>query len=270
MEWVTSLLAALPGRALVRSHQSAAASSSGRAITDVGWLVDTESAGFIWEGPTRLRSEVSEGQRHAKSVSVCPAVLDMEARRFVVPCPITARLRLTIDEKTGEAAMVNVLGDRSPIRPKALADMVKRVPAKEWRHPARPIIQFITPYVFLSDEPVHMTQTPPFAHFVEQRAPGLVIGGRFPIDVWPRHLMVAFEWHDLSQDLVLSRGDPWFYVAFESADPSRPIRLREAVKTPELAEYMQGTRSVANYVGQTFSLFKTARERRPPRLLVPR
>jgi hypothetical protein len=38
--------------------------------------------------------------------------------------------------------------------------------------------------------------------------------------------------------------------------------------TPELREYMQGTGSVTNYVNQTYSLFATARERRPSKLLV--
>lgn len=37
-----------------------------------------------------------------------------------------------------------------------------------------------------------------------------MISGRFPIHIWPRHLMWTFEWHDTSQDLVLTRGQPWF------------------------------------------------------------
>ena len=239
-----------------------------RKATEVGWLIDADHAGFIWDAPARLRAEIAGGPMHAKSVAACPAVIDFEARHFVIPCPISARLKVVIDPGTGEAAVANTAGDQSPIRSKALGELVKRVPAKEWRHPSRPIIQIVTPYVFLSDDPVFMAQTPPFNHFMPQPWPGLMIGGRFPIDVWPRHLMWAFEWHDVSQELVLTRGDPWFYVRFETDDASRQVRLVEAEQTPELKEYMAGSRSVTNYVNRTFSLFATARARRPRTLLV--
>ena len=65
----------------------------------------------------------------------------------------------------------------------------------------------------------------------------------------------------------MKRGEPWFYVRFETFDPSRPVRLSEASMTPPLKEYMAGTSGVTNYVNRTFSLFKTARECRPKQLL---
>ena len=71
-----------------------------------------------------------------------------------------------------------------------------------------------------------------------------------------------------SRDLILRRGEPWFYVRFETEDPSRPVRLIEAEMTPQLKEYVGGLNAVTNYVNRTFSLFSTARERRPKRLLV--
>lgn len=83
-------------------------------------------------------------------------------------------------------------------------------------------------------------------------------------------MMWAFEWFDIKQDLVLRRGEPWFYVRFETENPSRPVRLIEAENTPALKEYIAGLSSVTNYVGRTFSLFSTARERRPKKLLFPK
>jgi hypothetical protein len=97
-----------------------------------------------------------------------------------------------------------------------------------------------------------------------------MIGGRFPIHVWPRELVWAFEWHDTSQDLIIRRGDPWFYLNFETEDPSRHVRLVEAQMTGPLRDYTNGMRGVTNYVGRTFSLFATARTRRPRTLLTPR
>jgi hypothetical protein len=237
---------------------------------DVGWVLETDHAGFMWEAPTRVRANNAVGPRHAKSAAGCPAVLDQEARYFVVRCPVDLRLTIVIDGTSGEAAVASAAGDLSSIRTKAIGELVKRVSAKEWRHPSRPIIQFVTPYVFIADEPVWISQLLPFAFRTAQTWPGLMIGGRFPIDVWPRPLMWAFEWHDLNQELVLNRGDPLFFVGFETTDPSRHVRLVEAELTSELREYMAGTKAVANYVNQTFSLFKTALTRRPAKLLKPK
>ena len=232
---------------------------------EVGWIIDAEKAGFIWAEPTRVRTEESD-QTHAKSLRVCPAMLDHEARLFEVACPIDLRVKLARDDK-GQLTLVNVAGDQSTIRSKHLGQMLVLVPQKEWRKKDRPVIQIITPYLFLADEPIYMTQLPAFNHYQPNPLPGVLVGGRFPIDVWPRHLMWAMEWHDTSRELILKRGEPWFYVRFEAQDPSRPIKLVEAEMTPVLTEYLKGVSSVTNYVNRTFALFKTARERRPKTIL---
>jgi hypothetical protein len=82
--------------------------------------------------------------------------------------------------------------------------------------------------------------------------------------------MWAFEWYDTKKDIVIKRGDPWFYARFEAEEPSRPVRLIEAEKTPELENYINSISGVTNYVNRTYSLFDLARKRRPKRLLVPR
>jgi hypothetical protein len=232
---------------------------------EVGWIIDAEKAGFIWAEPTRVRTEESD-QTHAKSLRVCPAMLDHEARLFEVACPIDLRVKLAKDD-TGQLTLVNTAGDQSTIRSKHLGQMLVLVPQKEWRKKDRPVIQIITPYLFLADEPIYMTQLPAFNHYQPNPLPGVLVGGRFPIDVWPRHLMWAMEWHDTSRELILKRGEPWFYVRFEAQDPSRPIKLVEAEMTPVLTEYLKGVSSVTNYVNRTFALFKTARERRPKTIL---
>ncbi|MDB5433509.1 MAG: hypothetical protein JWP35_4625 [Caulobacter sp.] len=235
-----------------------------RAV-EVGWFLDTDKAGFIWDEPKRVKRD-DPAPTHAKSVNHCPAALDHEARMFEVPCPIDARLRFKWGEK-GEPLLINADGDHATIRPKHLGQMVAVVNRREWRHPERPIIQIVTPYVFVTDEPVYMTQMPPIGAYLPNPWPGILIGGRLPIHVWPRQMMWAFEWYDISKDLILKRGAPWFYLRFETYDPTRPIKMFEAEVSPELKAYVQGISSVSNYVNRTFSLFKTAQSRRPKRLL---
>ena len=244
--------------------QAAGAPDKARAV-EVGWLLDTDKAAFIWEAPRRL-SRSDPPPAHAKAVSYCPAVLDHEAKMFEVPCPIDVRLGFKLDEK-GAPVLVNLDGDQSTVRGKHLNQMLAVVNRREWRHPDRPVIQFITPYVFLADEPVWMQQLPPITHYRPDPWPGVLIGGRLPIHVWPRQMMWAFEWFEPKKPLELKRGEPWFNVRFETHDPSRPVRLFEAQMTPELREYNRGMGAVANYVNRTYSLFKTAETRRPTTLL---
>jgi hypothetical protein len=242
--------------------------AGGRHIAEVGWLLTSEAGSVIFEAPRAL-SRNDQPPQHAKSASYCPAILDHEARLFEVPCPYDLHIGFKVDDR-GEAHLVNLAGDMSAVRPKHLGQLLALVSRKEWRHPDRPVVQIVTPYVFVADEPVYMTQLPPFAHYRKQPLPGTVMGGRLPIHIWPRTMMWAFEWYSPSKPIVLKRGEPWFYVRFETQDPSRPVRLIEAAHTPDLQEYMKGISGVTNYVQRTFSPFSTAKERRPAKLVVPR
>ena len=232
---------------------------------EVGWLLDTEKASFIWDAPRRL-SRTEPAPEHAKAVAYCPAVLDHESRLFEVPCPIDANLgfRFVMD---GRPSLINLAGERAAIRSNTLNEMRAIGGRREWRHPDRPIIQFITPYIFIADEPVYVSQLPPYTSYVMNNWPGVLVGGRFPAHIWPRQMMWALEWYDIKKPLTLKRGEPWFYVRFEAADPTRPTRLVEAEWTPELREFQQGVASVASFMNRTFSLFKIAEARRPKVLL---
>lgn len=235
----------------------------------VGWLVDADHAGFVWDAPAALTGTMSR-PNPAKSFAGSHAVIDMEARHFVVPCRISATLKIVVDPVTGVTVIEDASGDRSPVRSKALDEVVKCIPAGAWRRPDRPIIQVATPYVFISDAAVHMTQAPPFNHYPDRPWPGLVIGGRFSIDVWPRRLSWAFEWHDVGRELVLRRGDPWFYVTLETPDPNHSVRLVEAERTPELVAYMREIAGNGSGTNPALSPRRTTRSRRPKRLLVPK
>jgi len=189
-------------------------------------------------------------------------MIDHESRLIEVLCPIDARIRFQRDAQ-GYPSLVNALGDSSPIRSKHLGQMVTLVNEREWRHPTRPILQIVTPYFFLADEPVWLTQLPPLHVYHPDPWPGILIGGRYPIDVWPRTLIWAFEWHDPTKVLALKRGDPWFIVRFETMDPGRRTRLVKAKLTPALDAYLRELEGVTNYVRGTFGLFEAARNRRP-------
>lgn len=170
----------------------------------------------------------------------------------------------------GKAVLVNLSGGASPVRGNKLGRLLTLVNEGEWRYPDRPTVQMSLPYCFISDEVLYLTQLGTFAHYRADPLPGTIFGGRFPVNIWPRPLMWAFEWHDTGKPLVLRRGEPLFYCQFEGNTPDRPIQMIEAERTPALEAYMEQLSGVVNYVNQTFSLFQAAEAIRPAQLLTPR
>jgi len=237
----------------------------GSGSVKVGWLLTDSKGGIVFDPPERVRS-TEMSKTHAKSASRCPAVINLESRYFVIKCPFDLHLALVRD-KDGRPALKNLNSDMSPVRAKKLNQHLHVTGEKEWRYPNRPTIQLSLPYLFIADEPVYMSQVPAFMHYRAEQMPGTMFGGRFPINLWPRPLMWAFEWHDVEKPLKLQRGEPLFYCLFETEPADRPVQMIEAERTKELDEYLDLISGAVNYVNQTFSLFKAAEERRPEKLV---
>lgn len=231
----------------------------------VGWFLTTDKGAVMYDPPERILFRQTN-KAHSKSASRCPAVIQLESRYFMVKCPFDLHIGFARDDK-GKAVLVNRAGTASSIRSNKLNEVLTLVSEAEWRYPDRPTIQLSLPYCFIADELVYVTQLGTFAHYRKDPLPGTIFGGRFPLNVWPRPLMWAFEWHEPQKDIVLKRGEPLFYCQFEGEGPDRPVQLVEAERTAELSAYMEKVSGVVNYVGQTFSLFKAAEELRPKKLL---
>ncbi len=234
----------------------------------VGWFLTSDKGAVLYDPPERLTVR-PPNRGHAKSAARCPAVIQLESRYFVVKCPFDLHIGFK-REDNGRAVLINRSGAASPIRANKLGEVLSLTNEAEWRFPDRPTLQLTLPYCFIADEMVFASEIGAFAHYRPDPLPGTIFGGRFPLSIWPRPLMWAFEWHEPAKDLILKRGEPLFYVQFEGVDPSRPVQLVEAERTPELTAYMDKIGGVVNYVNQTFGLFKAAESLRPKKLLVPK
>lgn len=249
------------------SFENTQGTPTGRGAVQVGWFLNEKKAGVIYDAPERVRS-VEMNKEHAKSASRCPAVINMESRYFLVKCPFDIHIGFDRD-KDGKGVLRNLAGTQSGVRASKLGQKLHLTNEVEWRTKGVPTIQLSLPYVFISDEPVYMSQVSPFMHYTPTPLPGTIFGGRFPINVWPRPLMWAFEWHEPKKPIKIKRGDPLFYVGFETVSPESSVAMVETEVTPELTDYMDMISGAVNYVNQTFSLFETAEERRPNKLLKP-
>jgi len=234
----------------------------------VGWFLTTDKNAVLFDAPERV-SFRQTNRTHAKSAARCPGVIQLESRYFMVKCPYDIHVGFGRDDK-GKAVLINRAGTGSPIRSNKLGEVLTLVNETEWRYADRPTIQLATPYCFIADELVYITQLSPFMHYRRDPLPGTIFGGRFPVSVWPRPLMWAFEWHEPEKDIILKRGEPLFYAQFEGEGPDRPVQVVEAERTPDLTTYMDQIGGAVNYVNQTFGLFKAAEALRPKKLLTPK
>ena len=206
----------------------------------IGWFFADEISSVVYFPPERLRT-VDMNRTHAKSASRGPAVIGLESRYMMVRCPFEMHLGFIRDDK-GKPALKNLMGSKSPVRSSKLNQLLSVTSESEWRFADRLTVQLKLPYMFISDEPVYLSQVPPFLDYQgSEPIPGTLFGGRFPIDVWPWTLMWAFEGHNIKKPIRLKRGQPLFYCQFELDNPERQFQVFEAEGTPELQnDYRRG------------------------------
>jgi len=207
-----------------------------RGPVQVGWFLNQKKAGIVYFPPERVRS-AEMNKTHAKSASRCPAVINLESRYFLVRCPFDLNLQFVRD-KEGRPALRNLNGDRSGIRGNKIREKLHIAAEHEWRYAGVPTLQLELPYVFIADEPLYLNQVSPFMHFSKTPLPGTIFGGRFPVNVWPRPLMWAFDWHATSQPVQINRGVPLFSVPFATLPPERSVVLVEHQVTAVLHSYL--------------------------------
>lgn len=229
----------------------------------IGYLITSDRASLIYGEPTVLR-RTRERALSIRAVQACPAVNDLEKRCLVIEMPYNLKLRCV--ESQGEYAL-EAISPGTRIDEDILRDHVMLMEPSFWRDPSKPVIQIKAPYLTVADEQAFVTQTAPFLDYKGDRWPGIVIAGRFRFDYWPRTLSWAFEWSDLSKDLILKKGEPWFYLLFEHENPDREIQFVKAEDTSELKAYREALTDVVKFVSNPFSLKERAVERRPKTLL---
>jgi len=230
----------------------------------VGWIVDPKFGEFAFDSPTSLKESRTKPLSN-RAIQACPAVNQLERRVFEINCPFNIHLEI---EKNNNKFDLFIVDDGTRLDEDLIRNFVTLMSPDIWRNPDIPVLQIAMPYFFICDENCYMTQLPPYMEMTHRKWPGLMTSGRFPITNWPRVLNWAFEWTDTSNSLRLKRGDPMFYVTFETEFPDRPIKLVRAKRTKDLEEFRKGIEGMPKFVSNTFKIMETAKERRPKNLLV--
>jgi hypothetical protein len=230
---------------------------------EIGWCIDEHAAKFVFSEPQSLFKQRQKALS-GRAVQACPAINELERDYFVIKNAFDLRLRIVKEQKSYD---LHIVEDGTRIDQDLVASFVHLMEPTLWRSETTPVVQIKIPYFFLSDSPCYMTMLAPYMSKNMVDWPGLLIGGRLPISIWPRTLNWAFEWTNLDKDLILRRGHDLCYLYFEGASLRSRASLHEIEYTAELAEYRKGISSVPKFMSNTFSLFETALERRPKNLL---
>lgn len=199
------------------------------------------------------------------AVQACPAVNTFENRTIEVLAPFSLRLRCI--ESASGGYDFHLVDSGTRVDEDVIARQVTFVERRFWREPNTPVVQIALPHFFVCDETCYLTQAPPWASKPAIQIPGNFISGRFPTDVWPRSLNLAFEWTDRDRDFVMKRGEAACYLLVETSRVDAPIRLVRGQLTAELLAYRQQIEDVAKYTSGAFNLFDEARKVRPAHLL---
>ena len=231
---------------------------------EVGWFIEESQGKFVFPKPESLFKSRNKPLSN-RAVQSCPAINELERDYFVLKNPFDIRLRCN---KTDNSFDLHIVEYGTRIDDDLISRFVFLMEPKFWRTKSRPVIQIRVPYFFLSDSPCYMTMMAPYMSDNLMDWPGLFIGGRLPISIWPRILNFAFEWVDFEKDLILRRGNDLCYLYFETNSLRNRVKLTEIEYTPELKEYRNGISSTPKFMSNTFSLFETALERRPKKLIV--
>lgn len=232
---------------------------------EIGFCLTDPGGGFAFQPPRTVLS-TRDRPLGARAIQNCPAVNAIERHLVEIPSPVG--IRLVLEEEEGEPAL-GVIDHGTFVEAEHIAEMIALEPPERWRHPGRPVLQMRLPWFFVTDTPCMVNLIPPFLAPGPRRWPGTMVAARWPLTLWPRTLVWAFEWDRPDAELALKQGEPLAHALFEFNSPDARPKLVEAALTPELAEYRRQMENVHHITPDIEAVWRGAEARRPARLLVP-
>lgn len=230
----------------------------------IGYCLGQAEGGFAFQAPRSVFSTRSKplGKR---AIQNCPAVNGLERQLIEIPSPVSIRMVLTM---TDDGPEIDIDPVGTFVEEEKIGEIISLEPQERWRVANRPVLQIRLPFFFVTDEAAMMSLLPPFLAPAMRKWPGTMVASRFPLTIWPRDLVWAFEWDRPGEELVLRQGEPIAYALCEFDNPNKRPELVEAALTETLAEWREGMEGLDNFVEDVEEIWRGAPARRPARLLV--
>lgn len=229
----------------------------------IGWYLDTEFAHVVFSQPKPVKAGRSKPISR-RAVQACPAVNNIEKNLFEILAPFSIELSI---ERHGNKFELYFDDVTTRIDEDLFRKHVFFMPQDQWRHPDRPMLQIMVPYVFVTDDDCAICQLPPFLDTTSRMWPGVMVSGRYAFKYWPRSLNWAFEWDDLSLPLRIKRGDPLFYVKIDTPNVEANVSLTLLENPERVIAYKKKIEGVVKYTNGALELINEAKLYRPKSLL---
>ena len=221
----------------------------------IGWtpykrLPDMESMDLIYFEPEKLDYYKDTTSYFMK----CPAVSNFHKKFFVIRSPFD--LELNYDRKGGE---VKISEDQK------FYDRFVSWRRTEYGEQERPLFSFLFQYMFVADEPVWIETYPAFLHGQPKNTQ--YIPGSFDIYNWFRPIDFSFQMLDDTKPVKIKRGQPLFYIKFNSKKLNENFMMKRIEWTKDLLKQSRIT-SVQEWVrGLSWNLMLKGNPFRPKKMV---
>ena len=164
----------------------------------------------------------------------CPAFLKFIQNSFIVRSPYTCDL--DIDYNSG-----------SFLRNGSADEITEHFTPRPSCRENHMMFNLYHNFIFYSEDSIEMSTTPAFMHHSELQSKCTYIPGTYDVSKWFRMVDGAFEMNMSFNQLLLQRGDPIYYVKFNTTDTVKLVRFD---LTQELWNLTQGCIQYKKYQPQ--------------------
>ena len=218
--------------------------------TNIHFQNDMEAIDMLYFEPEKLNYYKNSQSLFMK----CPAVTGFHQKFFVIKSPFD--LELTYDRNKQDVRISES---------QKFYDQFVSWRKDEYGENERPLFSFLFQYMFVADEPVWIETYPAFLHGQPENTQ--YIPGSFDIYNWFRPVDFSFQMIDDTKPVTIKRGQPLFYLKFNSKKLNDNFTMKRIEWTDEL--FKQNKRcSPHNWVrGLSWKLMLNGNPFRPKKMV---
>lgn len=187
-------------------------------------------ANMLWFEPQPVLKHIVEDRNKNVLFLKCPSITSLYKNTFVVRCPFD--LTVTVASDPEGKKFIHVTNPDSNFTEDFIVDR------KEDENSVFKMMSLSISYLFYAKESVELEVYPPVLsnHHSETLRNISVICGKFDISKWIRPTDYAFEIIDDFKPLTFKRGDPLFYIKFNT---DKHVNLIRTPIDPEVENLIQ-------------------------------
>jgi hypothetical protein len=192
--------------------------------------------------------------RKGNQILKCPAFLDYYKNTYLIKAPMDLTL--------------NISGSQVTCQQSYPADYLNLLIMNRTEERSKiSMLQILWNYTFYSNDSVMVEVLPPTWHKNSFQNNINVLGATFDISKWARPLNFAFEIIDDTKPIVIKRGDPLYYVRFNTLNKVKLVKQEPTKEIENLIMMCVNVKSYSsnNSMQKNYSLMKRIIDKLKPK-----